>query len=397
MNSETFLLTPDNLPDYLARRGLALKHEALAVRELGGGVSNIVLLVEWEEPSGQEHRWVTKQSLEKLRVKDDWRSDRGRIFREAESIQALRPALGDSALPEVLHIDHENYLFIMTAAPAGSVVWKDSLLKGSVDLAVARLIHASRTDPQYQRQFEDRIVFDQLRIDPYYRTTAARHPDLRPVFEALMVEAFERAGFKPGEDAAIAIDVAASHFFERGRYRLAAEGVEMDAPGMVKRLADCCGRYPILSIEDGLAEDDWGGWKLLTERLGARCQLIGDDLFVTNPERLHMGIREGVANAVLVKMNQIGTVTETLQVIELARRHDYRAVVSARSGETEDDTMADLAVATGASQLKVGAITRSERLAKYNRLLRVEEELGKHAIYRGAEVFGDFLSANRAS
>ncbi len=203
----------------------------------------------------------------------------------------------------------------------------------------------------------------------------------------LMTQAIERAGFEPGGDAAIAVDVAASHFFERGTYRLAAEQVELDSREMVERLADWVERYPIFSIEDGLAEDDWAGWRLLTERLGSRCQLIGDDLFTTNPARLERGIREGVANAVLVKMNQIGTLTETLEVVEQAKRHGYRTVISARSGETEDDTMADLAVATGAGQLKVGAITRSERLAKYNRLLRIERQLGAAALYRGREVF----------
>ena len=194
----------------------------------------------------------------------------------------------------------------------------------------------------------------------------------------LMVEAIERAGLKPGQDAAIAVDVASSHFYANGRYSMVAEGVETDAEGMVKRLAALCERYPVISIEDGVAEDDWTGWKLLTARLGSRVQLIGDDLFVTNPVRLWKGIEARVANAVLIKMNQIGTLTETLDVTKMARRHGYRTVVSARSGETEDDTMADLAVATGAGQIKVGAITRSERLAKYNRLLRIEEELARH-------------------
>jgi len=198
----------------------------------------------------------------------------------------------------------------------------------------------------------------------------------------LLVEAMERVGLRPGRDAAIAVDVAASHFYSNGRYRMVAEGVETDAEGMVRRLAAWCERYPIISIEDGLAEDDWTAWKLLTARLGARLQLIGDDLFATHPARLRMGIEAGAANAVLVKMNQIGTLTETLEVISLAQRHSYRTVVSARSGETEDDTMADLAVATGAGQIKVGAITRSERLAKYNRLLRIEEELGERGAYR---------------
>ena len=197
----------------------------------------------------------------------------------------------------------------------------------------------------------------------------------------LMVEAIERAGFKPGQDAAIAVDVASSQFYSNGRYRMLREGVETDAEGMVSRLAEWCDRYPIISIEDGVAEDDWEGWKLLTERLGGRVQLIGDDLFATNPARLKTGIEAGAANAVLVKMNQIGTLTETLEVIALAKRYGYRCVISARSGETEDETMADLAVGADAGQIKVGALTRSERLAKYNRLLRIEEELGKSARY----------------
>ena len=204
---------------------------------------------------------------------------------------------------------------------------------------------------------------------------------------AVMVEAIERAGFKPGKDAAIAIDVAASHFYQHGRYKLATERAEWSSQDLVERLAAWVERYPILSIEDGVAEDDEDGWKLLSARLGARCQLIGDDLFVTNPRRLAEGIRDGIANAVLVKMNQIGTLSETLEVIKLAQRAGYRTVVSARSGETEDDSMSDLAVGAGAGQLKVGAITRSERLAKYNRLLRIEERLGERAVYRGAEIF----------
>jgi enolase len=203
----------------------------------------------------------------------------------------------------------------------------------------------------------------------------------------VMVEAFERAGFKPGKDAAIAVDVAASHFYQNGRYKLSTEHEEWSSRDLVERLAAWAERYPILSIEDGVAEDDEVGWKLLTERLGNRCQLIGDDNFVTNPHLLAEGIRKGIANAVLVKMNQIGTLSETLEVIRIAQRAGYRTVVSARSGETEDDSMSDLAVGTRAGQLKVGAITRSERLAKYNRLLRIEEELGSRAVYRGAEVF----------
>lgn len=209
----------------------------------------------------------------------------------------------------------------------------------------------------------------------------------------VMVEAFERAGLEPGTDAAISLDVAASHFFKSGLYALAAEKREYPAQEFVEKLAGWAAKYPLLSIEDGLAEEDWAGWKILTARLGSRSQLVGDDVFTTNPARVRKGIEMGVANAVLVKMNQIGTLTETLDVVSLAKQHGYRTVISARSGETEDNSLADLAVATGAGQIKIGSVQCSERMAKYNRLLRIEEELGKRASYRGREVFRDFLTS----
>ncbi len=209
----------------------------------------------------------------------------------------------------------------------------------------------------------------------------------------LMVEAIERAGLKAGKDAAIAVDVAASQFANRRGYRLAVEDVSLNSSEFIQRLEKWVGIYPVISIEDGLGEEDWSGWKELTARLSSRCQLLGDDVFVTNADRLQRGIREGVANAVLVKMNQVGTLTETLAVLALARRKGYRTVISARSGETEDDSMADLAVATGAGQIKIGALTRSERLVKYNRVLRIERQLGDRARYRGAEVFRKFAAS----
>lgn len=192
----------------------------------------------------------------------------------------------------------------------------------------------------------------------------------------MILRAIEDAGLKAGEQAALALDVASTHFFRDGRYQLRIDGGRvLDADGMTALLERWVNQYPIVSIEDGLAEDDWDGWRTLTEALGDRVQLIGDDLFVTNPGRLRRGIDSGVANAVLVKVNQIGTLTETLDVVRLARQAGYRAVISARSGETEDSTLADLAVATGAGQIKIGSVARSERLAKYNQLLRIEEEI----------------------
>lgn len=221
---------------------------------------------------------------------------------------------------------------------------------------------------------------------------APRLPSNEAGFE-LMVEAFESAGLEPGKDAAIAVDVAASQFGKEGEYDLSADEVKLESAQLVEKLVSWAGRFPILSIEDGVGEEDWGGWRILTERLGARCQLLGDDLFVTNLARLERGFQEKLANAVLVKMNQVGTLSETLAVVEFAQRKGYRTVVSARSGETEDDSIADLAVATQASQIKIGAITRSERLAKYNRLLRIEERLGHRAKYRGNNVFAGLSSS----
>jgi enolase len=231
-----------------------------------------------------------------------------------------------------------------------------------------------------------------------YRAGVADEGGYAPELESnevgfeLMVEAIERAGLKAGKEAAIAVDVAASQFAHRRGYRLAVEDVSLTSLEFIERLEKWVSRYPIISVEDGLGEEDWVGWKDLTARLSARCQLIGDDLFVTRADRLQRGIREGVANAVLVKINQVGTLTETLAVLALARQHGYRAVISARSGETEDDSIADLAVATGAGQIKIGALTRSERLVKYNRLLRLEQQLGDRAQYRGAEVFQGFTA-----
>ncbi len=208
---------------------------------------------------------------------------------------------------------------------------------------------------------------------------------------ALLVEAIGEAGFEPGTDMALALDVASTEFYDDGIYRLAGEGRELDAVSFSDCLADLCDRYPICSIEDGMAEDDWVGWSRLSEGLGDRVQLVGDDLFVTNIERLGRGIAAGVANSILVKVNQIGTLSETLDAVDLAARAGYTAVMSHRSGETEDTTIADLAVATNCGQIKTGAPARSDRVAKYNQLLRIEEELGEFAVYRG----GNSLAAHR--
>ncbi len=210
-------------------------------------------------------------------------------------------------------------------------------------------------------------------------------PALKSTDDALgfVMRAIEAAGYRPGEEVALALDSAATEFYEGGRYNLKGEGKVLDAAGMVKYLADLVARYPIVSIEDGMAEDDWEGWAALTRALGAKVQLVGDDLFVTNPARLADGIAQGVANSILVKVNQIGTLSETLDAVECAHRAGYTAVFSHRSGETEDSTIADLAVATNCGQIKTGSLSRSDRLAKYNQLIRIEDELGPSALYPG--------------
>jgi enolase len=214
-------------------------------------------------------------------------------------------------------------------------------------------------------------------------------PDLDSNQAALdfLIAAIEEAGYAPGDDVAIALDPATSEIYQDGKYVLASEGRSLTPQEMAEYWHDVRARFHVVSIEDGMDEQDWEGWKLLTERIGDLCQLVGDDLFVTNPERLRRGIEQGVANSILIKVNQIGTLTETLEAIQIARDAGYTTVISHRSGETEDTTIADLAVGTGAGQIKTGAPSRSERVAKYNRLLRIEEELGDRAKFPGASVF----------
>ena len=214
-------------------------------------------------------------------------------------------------------------------------------------------------------------------------------PNLASAPDALdfIMASIEKAGYKPGDDVVLALDCAATEFFKDGVYDFAGEGVKRSPAEMADYLADLCARYPIRSIEDGMGEDDFEGWKILTDRIGGTIQLVGDDLFVTNPERLRQGIRDGLANSLLVKVNQIGTLTETLEAVSTAQRAGYTAVMSHRSGETEDATIADLAVATNCGQIKTGSMARSDRLAKYNQLLRIEEELGFVAHYAGPDIF----------
>ncbi|WP_026344998.1 phosphopyruvate hydratase [Novispirillum itersonii] len=213
-------------------------------------------------------------------------------------------------------------------------------------------------------------------------------PNLKSADEALsfIMKSIEKAGYKPGEDIMLALDSASTEFYKDGLYRMDGEGKVLDAAGMVKYYEDLCSRFPIFSIEDGVSEDDWDGWKLLTDALGSKVQLVGDDLFVTNPVRLADGIQKGVGNSILVKVNQIGTLSETLEAVQMAHKARYTAVLSHRSGETEDSTIADIAVATNCGQIKTGSLSRSDRMAKYNQLIRIEEELGDAALYAGTSI-----------
>ncbi|WP_417448943.1 phosphopyruvate hydratase [Kordiimonas sp.] len=213
-------------------------------------------------------------------------------------------------------------------------------------------------------------------------------PNLNGTVDALdfIVEAIKSAGYAPGEDVYLALDSASTEFFKDGKYELKGEGKTLDSAGLVDYYADLVAKYPIISIEDGMAEDDWDGWKMLTDRIGSKVQLVGDDLFVTNPARLADGIEKGVANSILVKVNQIGTLSETMKAVEMAHRASYTSVMSHRSGETEDATIADLAVAMNCGQIKTGSLARSDRLAKYNQLIRIEEQLGAAAVYAGRSI-----------
>lgn len=219
-------------------------------------------------------------------------------------------------------------------------------------------------------------------------------PALQSSQEALefIMKSITGAGYVPGQDISLALDVAASEFYQDGLYHLAGEGKKLDAEGMIRYYEDLINQFPIISIEDGLAENDWMGWKALTEQLGHRVQLVGDDLFVTNPTRLAQGIQQGVANSILIKLNQIGSLSETLDAIRMAKSAGYTCVISHRSGETEDTTIADLAVATHAGQIKTGSLTRSDRVAKYNQLIRIEEELALQGVYPGLSAFRQHAS-----
>jgi enolase len=265
-------------------------------------------------------------------------------------------------------IDFQEFMIV----PVGAPTFAEALRMG------AEVFHTLRSE--LKASGHNTNVGDEGGFAPHLKSAAAALD--------FVLKAIEKAGYKPGKDIALALDCAASEFHKKGKYDYEGEGKARDRAAQVDYLADLQKKYPIVSIEDGMAEGDWDGWKALTEKLGDRCQLVGDDLFVTNTKILAEGIKKGVANSILVKVNQIGTLTETLAAVEMAQKAGYTAVMSHRSGETEDATIADLAVATNCGQIKTGSLSRSDRTAKYNQLLRIEEELGLQAEYAGRSAFG---------
>jgi enolase len=378
------------------------RHEAVELRDgaaggyAGRSVNRAVANVEGEIAAALRGFAVEPhEALDRRLIELDGMPDKGRLG--ANAVLGVSVAVARAAAA-ALGLELWEYLGRIGSSPSGTGGGaRQALLPVPMINILSGGLHAGR-----QIEFQDFLIvphgFDSfakaleaaagvhrameamLKSGGYALTGVADEGGLGPQLPSnevaldYMVRAIEAAGYAPGRQVSLAIDVASSHFFDGGRYELRSEGRSLQPAEMIDLYEQWLGRYPILSIEDGLAEDDWEGWQAMTRRLGGKCRLIGDDFLVTNPERLERAIGTGAANAVLVKMNQIGTLTETFAVIDRARQAGFTAVVSARSGETEDSFLADLAVASGAGQIKVGSVTRSERLSKYNRLLRIEDE-----------------------
>ena len=373
-------------------------HEALELRDGGDawggkGVTRAVSSVNGEIAQAVRGLDVSEQrALDEALIELDGTPNKGRLGANAilgVSLAAARAAAADAGVSLFRHLGGEDATTL--PVPMLNVINGGVHAQNSIDLQEFMLVPAG-ADSFAEALRIGAEVFHSLHalLHEHGLATAVGDeggfaPDLGSSEEAIeaILEAAERAGHR--ERVAVALDPAASELFRDGRYRF--EGREEDGEGMVAYWEELVGRYPIVSVEDGLAEDDWGTWRTLTEWLGDRLQLVGDDVFVTSAERLRRGIDQGAANAILIKVNQIGTLTETLDAIELARSSGYAAVISHRSGETEDTTIADLAVATNAGQIKTGAPSRGERTAKYNQLLRIEEELGARAVYPGWSAF----------
>ncbi len=383
------------------------EHEALELRDgdekryLGKGALKAVKNVNEVIAPKLIGKDVTKQEeIDRLMIDLDGTENKGRLGANAilgVSLAVAKAGAISSKLPLYQYIRKDYGLRVKgyeLPVPMMNVVNGGKHANNNVDLQEFMIIPLGENFRESLRMGAE--VFHNLKKvlkEKGYSTAVGDEggfaPDLKSNEEAIQVilEGIKRAGYKAGEDVLLALDPAASEFYEDGKYILASEKKDLSASEMIDFYKDWVNKYPIVSIEDGLAQDDWEGWKKLTLKLGKRIQIVGDDLFVTNPKRLKRGIEEEIANSILIKLNQIGTLTETIETIKMAKDAGYATVISHRSGETEDTTIADVAVAVNAGQIKTGSCSRSERIAKYNQLLRIEEELGSEAIYRGKEVF----------
>ena len=361
----------------------------------GKGVENAVEAVNGELFQSIEGLEATEQRMiDALMIEVDGSDNKSRLGANAllgVSMAVAKAAAESAGLPLYRYIGGVNARILPT--PMMNIINGGEHADNPIDIqefmimpvAAPSLAEAVRTGAEVFHALKKQLV------EAGHNTNVGDEggfaPGLSSTDEAIsfILKAIEKAGYVPGEEVALALDAASTEFFRDGKYVLAGEGRTLDGEGMARYLEDLVDRFPVISIEDGMAEDDWEGWEALTELVGDKCQLVGDDLFVTNPERLAMGLERGAANSILVKVNQIGTLSETLDAVQLAQRHAYTAVMSHRSGETEDATIADLAVATNCGQIKTGSLARSDRLAKYNQLIRIEEELSIAGLYAGRE------------
>ena len=375
------------------------EHEAVELRDedkaryLGKGVLKAVANVNGEIRSSLIGQEATGQRrIDDTLISLDGTENKGRLGANATlavSMAVAHAAAIDAALPLYRYLGGESATSL--PVPMMNIINGGSHADNSVDLQEFMIIPAGAPSFSEALRYGTEVfhslksVLSKRGLNTAVGDEGGFAPDLNSNEEAVAVilESIEKAGYRPGEDIYLGIDAASSEFFKDGNYDLKGEGRVLDAAGMKGLLADWVDRYPIVSIEDGMDENDWSGWQELTQEIGNKCQLVGDDLFVTNTKMLERGIRDKSANAILIKVNQIGTLSETLDAISMAQKAKFGVIVSHRSGETEDTTIADLAVATSAGQIKTGSLSRSDRIAKYNQLLRIEEQLGDRAVYPG--------------
>ncbi|NIA02798.1 MAG: phosphopyruvate hydratase [Planctomycetia bacterium] len=375
------------------------EHEAVELRDgdpkryQGKGVLQAVANVNGEIKDALVGQDVTDQrAIDDKLIALDGTENKGRLGANATlavSLAAAHAAANDAHLPLYRYLGGESATSL--PVPMMNIINGGSHADNSVDLQEFMIIPAGAPSFSEALRYGTEVfhslksVLSKRGLNTAVGDEGGFAPDLSSNEEAIAVilESIEMAGYRPGEDIYLGIDAASSEFFDKGQYDLKGEGRILDASGMKSLLADWVSRYPIVSIEDGMDENDWSGWAELTHEIGSQCQLVGDDVFVTNTKMLQRGIREKSANAILIKVNQIGTLSETLDAINMAQNADFGVIVSHRSGETEDTTIADLAVATSAGQIKTGSLSRSDRIAKYNQLLRIEEQLGDRAVYPG--------------